>query len=561
MAGNSDNKKPLSGKDLTAYERWELPVIDEEGNEFPAESLRVKPLTAADLEKIHDEAFAAGREAGEAEGKAAGHKAGLAKGTEEGKKQGYEAGFNTGRKEAYAAAEGEIKETQTRLADLMQALLDPIRKSEDKIEEALLNLTLAISRAVICRELNTDSSHISQIVKEALALLPEVATQVRLFIHPKDEAAVREVVTSADLAARIISTPEIHPGGCKVETSSSLIDFTVEKRFQKTVQQILESVGQKSTVDEAPDLTDAMEDMTNFHRELLDVPPPPKKETPPPEPIVAEEPSAYQEPSADEELSDHEKPAAIETPSAVDQAPNSVLTDAPESPPESRAQTPPLQTAEPDELIDDAVLDELPLSSEPPKESVSDMNAASEELPADISKKPVLEQKPGAQAALPKEDDEKVQVKPEGKVAVEPLAEVTAPAPAGAPKPQSPDIIGDDAVAEEDVASAEHIASAKDDLAAEKKAVEKIVPLEAAPSEPNAETELKAPMPAEAADVDIATPEEEGAVEFPERLEADIEEIDTEEIDEDKADKKNIVRDTVQSKVDTLKPDAEEKDD
>ncbi|MCP5206429.1 MAG: hypothetical protein H7A01_04430 [Hahellaceae bacterium] len=521
MAGNSDNKKPLSGKDLTAYERWELPVIDEEGNEFPAESLRVKPLTAADLEKIHDEAFAAGREAGEAEGKAAGHKAGLAKGTEEGKKQGYEAGFSTGRKEAYAAAEGEIKETQTRLAELMQALLDPIRKSEDKVEEALLNLTLAISRAVICRELNTDSSHISQIVKEALALLPEVATQVRLFIHPKDEAAVRDVVTNADLAARIIATPEIHPGGCKVETSSSLIDFTVEKRFQKTVQQILESVGQKSTVDDAPDLTDAMEDMTNFHRELLDVPPDPKKETPTPEPLVAqepsaleepsvrEEPSAHNEPSADEELSVTEKSAAPEKPAApekrstVDETPKSALTDAPESPPEPKVQTAPLQTAEPDELVDDTVLDERPLSSEPPKESVSDKNAASVELPADISEKPVLEQEPVAQADLPKVDDEKLQRKPEDKVAVEPSAEVTAPASEGTPKPQTADIIGDDAVAEAF----------------------------------------------------------EEAVGFSERSEAEIEDIDAEEIDEDETDKKNTDNNIVEPKVDALKPDAEKKDD
>lgn len=549
MAGNSDNKKPLSGKDLTAYERWELPVIDEEGNEFPAESLRVKPLTAADLEKIHDEAFAAGREAGEAEGKAAGHRAGLAKGTEEGKKQGYDTGFAAGRKEAYAAAEGEIKETQTRLAELMQALLDPIRKSEDKVEEALLNLTLAISRAVICRELNTDSSHIATIVKEALALLPEVATQVRLFIHPKDEVAVREVVANADLAARIIATPDIHPGGCKVETSSSLIDFTVEKRFQKTVQQILESVGQKSTVDEAPDLTDAMEDMTNFHRELLDVPPAKKAVEQSPENLAVDEPEVAEVSSAIDE------PAAVEEKNNVVEETNVVEEPVPVVAPsdvkgslavEDSSDVKDSLAVEDSSDVEDLVAKTIPEQPNesapqaqpkpvvaPPKESVSEMKVAAEAPPAKPENS-VPEKEPDTQETLPKEGDVPLQNKPE-----EAAAEISA-------------------------TSSEDALQKKEALVVEAIATERQAPKEVAPSTSKEEVESKMTEATDAvdvADVEITsvTPEvdEEAALLAIDQLGEDEAEetVDKEEIDKKEIDKKEAPT------VENIKPELEDKDD
>ena len=64
-----DSEKSLNRipkEQLTAYERWELPLLDARGNEVPREEERdVKPLTAADLEDIRQ----AAREDGYAEGR------------------------------------------------------------------------------------------------------------------------------------------------------------------------------------------------------------------------------------------------------------------------------------------------------------------------------------------------------------------------------------------------------------------------------------------------------------------------------------------------------------
>lgn len=263
----------IPSEDLTAYERWELPLLDQEGNEVAREEERdVKPLTAADIEEIRQAAW----DDGHAEGRETGYQAGFQEGREQGHREGFEAGQGEGREagrsEALEATRSEVQTALERLEGVMAELLEPIRRHQDETEAALVNLTTVLARAVIFRELSLDSSHIAALVRQALDSLPATRENVRIRVHPDDAGYVREVAGRFEVEAAILEDDTILAGGCKVETRHSLVDFTVEKRFQKAVQGMLDRQMASTDAGEHGELDAMMGELSDFHSDLLATP-------------------------------------------------------------------------------------------------------------------------------------------------------------------------------------------------------------------------------------------------------------------------------------------------
>jgi flagellar assembly protein FliH len=265
------NLDRIPKENLTAYERWELPLLDARGNEVAREEERdVKPLTAADIEEIRkaaredglEEGRKEGYEAGHKEGHEAGHKEGFASGEAEGRETGTEKGLEETRKDVEARLE--------RLEELMGELLVPIQRHEDELESALVNLTTVLSRAVLYRELSLDSSQITAVVKKAMATLPSTRENVRIHIHPDDYEFVSEVAERFEAKASVVEDAAIMRGGCKLETRHSLVDFTIERRFQKAVQDMLSEELDQETPGDGEELDAMMGDLTDFRRDVLD---------------------------------------------------------------------------------------------------------------------------------------------------------------------------------------------------------------------------------------------------------------------------------------------------
>lgn len=258
---------------LTAYERWELPLLDARGNEVAREEERsVKPLTAGDIAEIRQ----AAQEDGRAEGREQGMQEGRAEGYEQGHKEGLEAGLaegkERGRNEGYEETYASVTANQERLEHMLGELLLPIRQHQDELETSLVNLTMVLARAVVYRELTIDSSQIRQVVRRAVEALPSTAENVRVHVHPDDYSAVCEVAERFEATASIVEDEKVLPGGCRVETRNSLVDFTVEKRFQRAVQTMLEQQTDDSENGEPDELGLLMDDLTDFHRDVLSTP-------------------------------------------------------------------------------------------------------------------------------------------------------------------------------------------------------------------------------------------------------------------------------------------------
>lgn len=265
------NLDRIPKENLTAYERWELPLLDARGNEVAQEEYReVKPLTAADIEEIRR----AAHEDGHAEGRESGYQAGLSEGREKGHQEGYEAGLAEGRalgeEQGLAETRKEVEAKLDRLEHLLGELLVPIKRHEDEVETALVNLTTVLARAVVFRELSLDSSHITDVVRRSMASLPSTTENVRIHIHPDDYQWVSEVAGKFEAATSIVEDASVLRGGCKLETRHSLVDFTVEKRFQKAVQGMLDKQLDNEKAGEGEELDAMMGDLTDFRHDVLD---------------------------------------------------------------------------------------------------------------------------------------------------------------------------------------------------------------------------------------------------------------------------------------------------
>ncbi len=275
----------IPAEELTAYERWELPVMDGAGAEAQSpseaaieelEGVEVQPLTAQDLEEIRQAAWSEGHEEGFQLGQQEGHEQGLKSGHEEGYQQGLEQGLaqglEEGRRQGEEAKRAEIDASLQRLEQVTLELMEPIRQQRDDAEQALLNLALAVARTVIRREVSLDTSHIAQVVTEAIDSLPRGSDRIKLIVSPQDAPLVRQMVERQQENWTVTESADLLPGGCKVETSVSLVDYTVEKRFQLAVQQMLGRHTSVQSVQGNAELDDDRLEMTDFRRDLLETP-------------------------------------------------------------------------------------------------------------------------------------------------------------------------------------------------------------------------------------------------------------------------------------------------
>lgn len=180
-------------------------------------------MTAEEMQAIFDTA--------EKDGFEQGHTAGFDKGNAE----GYEAGRQQGLMEMRAHLVAE----QQRFQALANALLDPVNEQDGDVEHLLLDVICTLTQSVVQRELLTDSSHIVSLVREAVDALPIGNKNIRVCLNPDDLAAVETYAAEQQLAWHFFGDAELLPGGCRIETPESRVDFSVSSRLQSVLEQFI----------------------------------------------------------------------------------------------------------------------------------------------------------------------------------------------------------------------------------------------------------------------------------------------------------------------------------
>ena len=199
--------KVIVSDDLTAYERWELPLVNGE-----AESS--SNATAKELETIQQQAA-------------------------------YEEGFARGQKEGHEQKAEELQQKLATLHSIIELLSEPLKEIDDEIIDQLSHLSMAVARQVIRRELHAEEGEIVGIVREAMSALPASSRKIILKIHPDDSELIRsafslsEVDETDEQRWKVVEDPMISRGGCKISSENSTIDATVEARLNRVITTLM----------------------------------------------------------------------------------------------------------------------------------------------------------------------------------------------------------------------------------------------------------------------------------------------------------------------------------
>ncbi|MBN8440742.1 MAG: flagellar assembly protein FliH [Thauera sp.] len=173
--------------------------------------------TVDDIERMHEEARAAGHA------------------------EGYAAGFEAGREAGLAEGAAAVSQSVERLGQLADNLDQALTQLDQEVAEDLMALAIEIARQMVQHTLATHPQTILETVRSALALIPQGHAQIRL--HPDDYELVRQHMGEhlGHAGHRLVEDAELQRGSCRIDSAGAQVDATLETRWRR----ILESLGRE----------------------------------------------------------------------------------------------------------------------------------------------------------------------------------------------------------------------------------------------------------------------------------------------------------------------------
>lgn len=228
-------------EDVADFRRWNIPLIDSKGQVLPSAereaAVRRKAEQKQKGERVEDVLYKGGGAGGMSAGEfekifEQAEKEGFEQGRQAGYEKGLAEGYEAGQEQGVIEKRQELVAEQQRFQHLIQSLLEPLAEQEEDLEQMLLDTVCRLTESLVERELLTDSSHILALVKEAVAALPVGAKNLRLYLNPDDLALVESYAEEQQLSWQFFGDETLLPGGARVETSESRVDFSVGNRLQ-----------------------------------------------------------------------------------------------------------------------------------------------------------------------------------------------------------------------------------------------------------------------------------------------------------------------------------------
>lgn len=200
MASKPINPPKIPKEQLSAYQRWEMSSFDQK----PPEDLAVDGIklpTAEDIERIQQQAY----------------------------QEGFAAGMRDGR------AQGEV--FSLHMKDLLTELDRSLQRFEGAMAEEILDLALEVARQLVRQSIRANPELVLTVVREAIESLPQLTEHPVLILHPEDAKHVRQMLAYEyqESVWRVVEDLHMERGGCRVETSESEIDATLESRWKRIV--------------------------------------------------------------------------------------------------------------------------------------------------------------------------------------------------------------------------------------------------------------------------------------------------------------------------------------
>jgi flagellar assembly protein FliH len=200
-----------------------------------------KPMTMAQLEQMR----AVAEKDGFDQGKEEGYQTGLEQGRLEGLEQGHKEGLAQGELQGFEAGKAEADALVMRFSSIVEQFEKPLTVLDQEIESELLNLVLALSKAVIINDVKTHPEHILAALRQGINALPIKEQQIKIRVNQEDADLISQFYSQEQLDKnrwQLDVDPVLSTGDCIIDSVRSIVDLSLEERMS----QVLEDLKQKS---------------------------------------------------------------------------------------------------------------------------------------------------------------------------------------------------------------------------------------------------------------------------------------------------------------------------
>ena len=149
--------------------------------------------------------------------------------------EGYREGLEAGRREG----EAQVQNERAALSQLTNGLTELINDFEQGLANDVLAMSLELAKLIVRHSVKVKPDLVLSVVREAVGSLPGVDQQTTILLHPADAALLRKLAdgdkTLGELPWKIIEDAQIERGGCRLETSTTEVDATLETRWRRII--------------------------------------------------------------------------------------------------------------------------------------------------------------------------------------------------------------------------------------------------------------------------------------------------------------------------------------
>jgi flagellar assembly protein FliH len=208
----------IPAEQINAVTDWNFGAVDQAAIRFAA---KLKAQAEAEERALNTSAH----DKGYSEGYAAGFEQGHAQATLEGQRQINE----------YIATQGQ--EAAHNFLSMLQTAQTQLVDAEQVLAKGVLEMACELARQVLRQELTTNPNALQPVVREALGMLASDSKAAMVRLHPLDVEVFSEVLQKefVNLSLTLLPDPAITRGGCLVESAGTVVDGTVERRWQRAV--------------------------------------------------------------------------------------------------------------------------------------------------------------------------------------------------------------------------------------------------------------------------------------------------------------------------------------
>ena len=208
----------IPGEEIDAVEQWQFGAIDTAA-QLMAAKVKAREVNEEEVQEESDRQLA--------------YKDGFAAGLEHGTLQAQQ----ELQRQMQAFMSNQAQEAADKLTGLFESARKELQASEQATAQGVLALSCELARQMLRHELTVNTKVVMPVLTEAIGLLGTEFKTAVVKMNPLDIAALGEQIQAdfAGLNVSLRADPDVLQGGCLLESAGTVVDGTLQKRWQRAV--------------------------------------------------------------------------------------------------------------------------------------------------------------------------------------------------------------------------------------------------------------------------------------------------------------------------------------